>query len=267
MDPIVSSHLQNKLVALVNELGRYQMQMRSSSYKTKDKKDFSPVTEIDIYCHKKIKDFLQNETPNIFLLSEESTHKSSFLIKNMDLFWCVDPLDGTRDYIEKSDHFAINIALFAKGQVQWGLIHHPASGETLIANRATSQVFFINPENSPRIVESPITSFQIDTVITSARVSMDIEKREQIKVFAEHLSDDAQIMPISSSFKFFLLIKQVAQAYVRKAPCMNWDIAPGFLAAELAGLKIIDLHSGNAFHWPESSLETISAFAIFTPKP
>jgi 3'(2'), 5'-bisphosphate nucleotidase len=256
------ARLARELTGCLREVGRYQMQQRGRALAVKDKADTSPVTEVDLHSHRLIKAALLDLDPHTPILSEESSQLTDFTIATRERFWCIDPLDGTRDYIEGTDHFAINVALFVRGQVEWSMIYHPASEEFLVADRAAQRVYFVGMEDRERDVPLPLHAPHIRAVLTSARVSMNNQRKEQIRSFAQHLADDARIVPISSSYKFFLLLKNEAQAYVRKAPCMIWDIAPGFLAAELAGMHIVDLKNLMAFAWPTRALDVIPSFAI-----
>ncbi len=268
MSSKVSDKLQQKILIVVREVGKHQVLMWGKPVNTLAKDDLSPVTEVDLYSHKVLSDFFHKQTPETPILSEESSQLKNFRIRDVESFWCIDPLDGTRDFIEGSPHFAINIAYFFRGQVEWGLIYHPISGEFLISDRANNRVYLISKNNLTSEIQTPLHCDAINTVLTSARVAMNSNRKEQIKKFAPHLADAATILSISSSFKFFLLVKKEAQAYVRKAPCMIWDIAPGFIAADIAMMKTINLHTLAPFTWPENALEPMPPFAILaTPKP
>lgn len=254
-----------KCLQVVREVGEFQMRMRGTKFSTQLKDDESPVTEIDRHSHKILKAFLLAATPGIDTLSEESSRKEDFVISEKPCFWCIDPLDGTRDYISSSVHFAINIALFENGQVTWGLIHHPASQETLISDRRQRRVYFLNARDLVTEVDLPMRVPYVKKILTSARIGLTPDRINQLQAFIPHLDAAPSLMPISSSYKFFLLLKGNAQAYIRKAPCMHWDVAPGFLAAELAGLNICHLNSLAPFNWPERSLDALGPFGIYAP--
>jgi 3'(2'), 5'-bisphosphate nucleotidase len=260
----VNDEWAQKILHTVKAVGAHQVKEQSQTLVSSDKADLSPVTEVDLYSHRKITDMLFGLDPQITILSEECTALDDFNIFEKEYFWCVDPLDGTRDYLEQSPHFAINIALFFKGKVQWGLIYHPHSQEFLISDRSQNLVYLIDANGEQRKINSPVFCDEVKTVLTSARVAMNAQRHEQITAYAPHLARDAKVLPVSSSFKFFLLIKQEAEAYVRKAPCMIWDIAPGFIAAELCGMSIYNLNTGLAFEWPAQALDYMPPFGIIT---
>ena len=97
----------------------------SNELDKQDKKDGSPVTKADLAANNIILSDLKKLTPEIPIISEET-----FSNKNIDhgysLFWIVDPLDGTREFINKSDEFTVNIALIEKKIPIFGIVGAPA---------------------------------------------------------------------------------------------------------------------------------------------
>ncbi|MEC7118998.1 MAG: inositol monophosphatase family protein, partial [Pseudomonadota bacterium] len=87
------------------------------------KADESPVTAADLAAHQMIEQGLQQLTPTIPLLSEESADHA--VRHAWDRFWLVDPLDGTKEFINRTGEFTVNIALIDQGQVHAALIAIP----------------------------------------------------------------------------------------------------------------------------------------------
>ncbi|MGB2101846.1 MAG: 3'(2'),5'-bisphosphate nucleotidase CysQ family protein, partial [Gammaproteobacteria bacterium] len=85
----------------------------SNELNKQDKKDGSPVTKADLAANKIILSDLKKLTPEIPIISEE-TFSNENIDHGYSLFWIVDPLDGTREFINKSDEFTVNIALIEK---------------------------------------------------------------------------------------------------------------------------------------------------------
>ena len=86
------------------------MKIYQKDFEIKFKEDQSPLTEADLASHRFINDKLINLFPNVPILSEESAGDFKITNEN-DCFWCVDPLDGTKEFIKKNDEFTVNIAL------------------------------------------------------------------------------------------------------------------------------------------------------------
>ena len=90
------------------------------------KTDQSPLTRADLASHSIINQALKKLTPEIPILSEEGGK----LEGNIDTFWCVDPLDGTKEFIKRNGEFTVNIALIEDHLPTLGVIHIPVSNET-----------------------------------------------------------------------------------------------------------------------------------------
>ena len=85
------------------------------------KLDHSPLTQADLAAHEIITKALHALTPDIPILSEEG----ETLTGEVDTFWCVDPLDGTKEFIARNGEFTVNIALVIEGKSVLGVIYAP----------------------------------------------------------------------------------------------------------------------------------------------
>ena len=95
----------------------------SSDYSIKD--DNTPLTAADTASHEVIVQTLKKLTPNTPILSEESSHIPFSVRKSWNEYWLIDPLDGTRDFIDGSPDFCISVALIKKNYPTFGLIYSP----------------------------------------------------------------------------------------------------------------------------------------------
>ena len=92
------------------------------------KSDASPVTEADHASHRLICQALQSLTPNIPILSEESTLEQLIGRRDWPVCWMIDPLDGTKEFLEGTGEFTVNIALIVDAEAVLGLIAAPNRG-------------------------------------------------------------------------------------------------------------------------------------------
>ena len=97
--------------------------------------DNSPLTEADIASHNLITQQLNEITPTIPILSEESSTISWQERKQWDYYWLVDPLDGTKEFIKKNGEFTVNIALIYQHEPVLGVVHAPVLNETWIGEQ------------------------------------------------------------------------------------------------------------------------------------
>jgi len=114
------------LIETFNKAGNLALDLRLKGLKKEIKSDNTPVSNGDIEVNKILTNKIQEITPNITIVSEESNnHKSDNDLKN---FWLIDPIDGTRDYINNRDEFTLNAALILNKKPSIGIITAPAKG-------------------------------------------------------------------------------------------------------------------------------------------
>ena len=118
---------------VVREAGALALGLFRTELKSWIKGKSSPVSEADIAVNDLIEARLRAATPDYGWLSEESADDSVRLGKS--LTWIVDPIDGTRAYLERRDDWSVSIALVANGMPVLGAVFAPASGEFFFATR------------------------------------------------------------------------------------------------------------------------------------
>jgi len=115
------------LIDTFNEASQVALDLREAGLKKEIKSDNTPVSNGDIEVNKILTKKIKEMTPNIPIVSEESAaHK---LDNNLENFWLIDPIDGTRDYINNRDEFTINAALILNKKPKIGIITAPAKKE------------------------------------------------------------------------------------------------------------------------------------------
>ena len=126
LDQTLLDHL--KIIA--EEAGQAILQIyQQEGVKVQTKSDHSPLTQADLESHNIINQAVKKLTPEIPILSEEGDN----LEGDIEIFWCVDPLDGTKEFIKRNDEFTVNIALIDHHQPVLGVIHIPVLNETFLA--------------------------------------------------------------------------------------------------------------------------------------
>ena len=207
------------------------------------KSDGSPVTEADLAASTIISSYL--DKTQIPILGEETVHQSFEERKSWTQNWCVDPLDGTKEFIKRNGEFAVNIALIENQIPIFGLIASPVRQEILMGGKEIG-VFIIRFENmhSPEkwTKIEPENSINSPLVLTSSRShhsGISLEFVNKLKAdFGE-----IEFITRGSSMKFFDLALGKADVYPRFAPTMEWDIASGQAILESLGGCVIDAHT------------------------
>jgi len=206
------------------------------------KQDDSPLTDADRRAHLLIVDRLSSLTPNIPLLSEESNAIDYSLRKSWQRYWLIDPLDGTKEFINRNGEFTVNIALIENGQSVAGVVHVPVTGISYfggIGIGAWKQN--INQlDNEVQLIVSQAMQENSGVRIVASRRHLG----EQLDALVEKLENHfgkATLLSMGSSLKMCLLAEGSADIYPRMAPTCEWDTAAahGILCA--AGGEIVDL--------------------------
>ena len=161
LEPIIPQ-LEELTRSLFPEILKIYRNPRSSA---QQKKDGSPVTAADMYAHKVIVKFLRKHFADIPVVSEESFKQKNY--KPAKEFWIIDPIDGTKEFVNKSDEFTTNIALIQNGKPILGVVGAPAFDQVWsgIANHSVTKK---KAENKKRSILRIVTSKSHRTVIDTA---------------------------------------------------------------------------------------------------
>ena len=114
-----------EVTALAREAGRAILEVYASSFSVKEKEDRSPLTEADLRSEKLILAGLRRIAPEIPVLSEESVQLPYSTRKHWSRLWIVDPLDGTKEFVQRNGDFTVNIALVDNHRPVLGVVHAP----------------------------------------------------------------------------------------------------------------------------------------------
>lgn len=232
------------LCALVHAAGEATLSWWNKPLKVTAKSDDSPVTGADLAAHQLIVQGLRDLTPDIPVLSEEAADVPLDERQHWDRFWLVDPLDGTKEFINASDEFTVNIALIENAQVKLGIVGVPArsqlfwGGQDLGAWQQTA-------DQAPQPIRVRHAG-QTLTVVASRRHSSP-EQDALLEKLASRCAID--LVNVGSSLKFCQIASGQADLYPRFAPTSQWDTAAAQAVLEGAGGRVIGL-DGQRFGYP-----------------
>lgn len=231
-------------IALAATAGREIMAVRAEGFETLDKLDGSPVTLADHRAEAVIEAGLAKLAPNVPMIGEEGVAEGRVPDPG-ELFFCVDPLDGTRDFVAKGNEFTVNIALVENGVPVQGVVFAPALGELFAGEIALDgstrafktkyQIEQLKPLGSPAPIRvSPSTGHW--RVIGSRRSG----SKESMVAFCNALG--ANVQPAaSSSIKFCRIAEGAADLYPRFGEVSEWDAAAGHAVLTAAGGGLMSL--------------------------
>jgi 3'(2'), 5'-bisphosphate nucleotidase len=205
------------------------------------KDDDSPVTKADRDAEAILLEALHALAPSIPVVSEETAADRTAPLG--PLFFLVDPLDGTKEFIKKRTDFTVNVALIEEGRPRFGLVYAPA--RSLLAVTTADGVAFeaeLAPDTAGAdLAGLPKTRLHAragDDAGLTALVSLSHLDPETEK-FLEGLNI-AERTGAGSSVKFLEVARGKADVYPRFGPTMEWDTAAGQAVLEAAGGHVVD---------------------------
>jgi len=213
------------------------LKIYNSNFNVDYKEDESPLTLADTRTNEIICNFLRNkfEYP---ILSEENKIPSFNERKKWNRFWIIDPIDGTKEFVNKTDNFTVNIALIENGVPIFGLIYLPVQ-DILYFGEAFKFSLKVEDYSSNQFV-SKFLPCERTKKITFA-VSPSFLNKETLE-YIESCSTDYDLVKIGSSVKFCFVAEGIADVYPRFGPSSEWDIAAGHAILLGVGRDIVDLN-------------------------
>ena len=214
------------------EAGGLILSYYKADYEIKDKGYHNPVTTADHAADARLKDMLTGSYPDYGWLSEETVDSKKRL--NKDRVWVVDPLDGTKEFIEGVPHFVVSVALVENGEPILGVLYNPVTTETFTA------------------VKGQGAMLDGEKIKCSKK-----EKPDEMVIFNSRSETRSGLWdPFQDTFKELKAIGSVAyklgltaagraDIFASLRPKNEWDICAGNCIINEAGGKLVDLY-GNA---------------------
>lgn len=219
------------------------------------KNDGSPVTTADLAANKIICDILTALTPDIPILSEESIEQVDKKERRQwSKFWLIDPLDGTKEFINKTDEFTVNIALIDQNEPVLGVVYAPALKKTYFAKKGQGAFLRDKAHSARRLLSRKTSGAQNNTysVVTSRSHSC-----EKTNLYIKSLETQGFLIkrvPMGSSLKFCIVAENKAECYPRFGPTMEWDTGAGDIIAREAGKQVLVFDEETPLQYNKDSL-------------
>ncbi len=217
----------------------------SREFRVQLKKDKSPLTLADQLSQKVIIESLKKFFPKIPIISEESKTIAFVKRKNWEYFWLVDPLDGTKEFIQKNGEFTVNIALVHKTSPVFGVIALPAQNQLYFGQKDKGA---FKQDKQKRLKPIRVKKPSSKKVIVRSRSHPSQREDELIALFK-----NPEIIYAGSSLKFCRVAEGLADLYLRAGPTMEWDTAAGQIVAESAGALVTNFE-GKSFSYNKENL-------------
>ncbi len=239
-----------KICEIAKAAGEKIMEIYQKEYQVSLKEDRSPLTEADLASNEVILRMLKEATPDIPILSEESKSVDYEERKNWSSFWLVDPLDGTKDFINKTGDFTVNIALISGHQPVLGVVNAPAKGK-LYYGESGAGAFCIENGSTKKIQPDQIDKKTAHVV--ASRFHLSDETKEYIDALKTKF-ETVEMVETGSSLKLCLVAEGKADYYPRFGPTMEWDTAAAHAVVLAAGAHIEIYPSGEEMVYNKENL-------------
>ncbi len=214
-----------KKIAL--KAGETIMQIYTKDFTIEYKDDKSPLTEADKKSNEIICSSLEKLYPEIPIMSEENKQVEYEVRKDWEYYWCIDPIDGTKEFIKKNGEFTVNIALINKDTPVLGVVYAPAIENMYSAKKGFGA--FLNGQKLP-LKTNEKKEEKLFVVASKSHLSAETQE------FIDNL-DSKEIEQVSkgSSLKLCMVATGEADIYPRLAPTMEWDTAAADAVVREAG--------------------------------
>lgn len=223
-------------VAIARAAGTRIMRIYEQGFSVQNKQDSSPLTEADMAAHAVIDDGLEEIAPEYPVLSEESATIPFVERARWKRYWLVDPLDGTREFVNHTPEFSVNIALIDNHEPILGVVYSPAYDLAYYAARGLG-AFKQHVTESPKRIHVA-AQHRNPIIVASSRSHGSAAVQQFLGNLGKH-----ELLIMGSALKSCLIAEGHADIYPRLGPTSEWDTAAAQCIVEEAGgfLTTLDL--------------------------
>jgi 3'(2'), 5'-bisphosphate nucleotidase len=215
------------------------------------KNDQSPVTQADLLAHHLIKEHLTALSGDIPILSEESDSEQWHQRKQWPLYWLIDPLDGTKEFVDRNGEFTVNIALVSQGHPIMGIVQAPVldtvyfAAKNIGAFKATSS----STTSSITVRKVPLVDGKQLFTVAIGRGCISDKLKELYQALPSH-----NTIRIGSALKTCLIAEGIVDLYPRYGKTSEWDTAAAQCILECAGGVVCDMQLNTLIYNTKDSL-------------
>ena len=256
------SQLLEIMICAAIEAGRAACVIYRSDFQVHTKQDESPVTAADHAAEAIILARLGAAAPSIPIVAEEQC-AAGHVPRTGREFFLVDPLDGTKEFVQKRGDFTVNIALVRDGAPQLGVVYAPVRSRLFAGDVVARRAFSSDqsPDDAPVSARTEIrvrTPPSVGLTVVASRSHLNAETDQYLRRLKV-----SNLVSVGSSLKFCLVAAGEADVYPRLGPTMEWDTAAGHAVLAAAGGTVINL-DGSAFRYGKSEFRNPSFIATST---
>jgi len=244
-----------EIISIAKEAGNAIMKIYNKDFTVAYKDDHSPLTIADTTSNEIICTALSKLYPEIPIMSEENQQIDYETRKKWEYYWCIDPIDGTKEFIRKNGEFTVNIALIHRNKPVLGVVYAPAINEMYAAKQGEGAFKLVFNEQSFVVSEErlPISHKRDELVVVASKSHLTSETQD----FIDKLTTNNQrLTTISkgSSLKLCMVAEGLADIYPRLAPTMEWDTAAADAIVRESGKLVYNYDSNQPLAYNKKEL-------------
>ena len=240
---MIFNHEKNilELLNIAIDAGKEILNIYNDEIIVNSKEDKSPITKADINSNDLIVNRLKKLESNIPILTEESVVEWKNR-KDWIKYWLIDPLDGTKEFINRNGEFTVNISLIENNYPIFGIIYSPVKSLLYYALKNYGCYKLKTNSNLSTLKNFNKINIHKEKNITTKVIGSRSHSSKEFLNWVEKKFTNFELITIGSSLKFCILAEGKADIYPRFGPTSEWDIAAGHIILEEAGgkLKTID---------------------------
>ena len=228
---------QDALIDIIERAGAAILEVYEGDIEVTAKDDASPLTQADLAAHEIIVAGLQRVTPDIPVVSEESALPSYTERRQWPRYWLVDPLDGTKEFVNRNGEFTVNIALIEDGSAVWGIVGVPVQARIFIGDVSQGRAWLQEQGELRPIHGRRMSAHQSEVVVVASRS----HGGERLEAYLDERAGHFPALrrqPVGSSLKLCALACGEADCYPRLGPTSEWDIAAAHAVLRAAGGEV-----------------------------
>jgi 3'(2'), 5'-bisphosphate nucleotidase len=229
--------MMSRLVELAVRAGEEILEVYAQDFEVRAKDDESPVTAADERAERVILAGLAEIAPGIPVVAEESAAAGRIPDVSAGRFFLVDPLDGTKQFIERNGQFTVNIALIEENAPVLGVVHLPALAQTYWTDGRGGACRRLG-DGEPEPIHCRVPDPE-GLVVVASRSHRNQETDDYLATLPVKALD-----PSGSSLKFCRVAEGAADLYPRLGRTMEWDVAAGHALLAAAGGSMTTFEGG-----------------------
>ncbi len=240
---MIFNHEKNilELLNIAIDAGKEILNIYNNEIIVNSKEDKSPITQADINSNDIIVNRLKKLESNIPILTEESVVEWKNR-KDWIKYWLIDPLDGTKEFINRNGEFTVNISFIENNYPIFGIIYSPVKSLLYYALKNNGCYKLKTNSNLTTLKNFNKINIHKEKNITTKVIGSRSHSSKEFLNWVKKKFTNFELITIGSSLKFCILAEGKADIYPRFGPTSEWDIAAGHIILEEAGgkLKTID---------------------------